>query len=192
MKHLFIYGDSNVYGTRLYGLRVRFRNRWANQLQQLLGDEWRVSNDGVPGRVAGDYRTGKPQKNGQRFYLDALKKTDRPDLIIIALGTNDLQQRFHRTVPEIIADLQWYQQASDHTPMLYLLPTHFERIPEFTYESEEKLHELLPECITKLGSCITLHDIPLSDGLHFSPAGHKKVAETVAAAIQQFTKRSCT
>lgn len=182
MQRLFIYGDSNVYGTKLYGFRVRFKNRWVNRLQDLLGDNWKVIHDGVPGRIAGDYRTDKPQKNGQQYYRDALEKAN-PDTIIVALGTNDLQQRFHRTVSEVVADLLWYKRASGDIPVAYLLPTHFERIPEFTDESEEKMRQLLVKAPEALGKCIQLNDIPLSDGLHFSPKGHKKVAETVAAAL---------
>lgn len=182
MQRLFIYGDSNVYGTKLYGFRVRFHNRWVNRLQTLLGDNWEVLHDGVPGRIAGNYRTDKPQKNGQQYYQEALTKAN-PDIIIVALGTNDLQQRFRRTVPEVVADLLWYRQASGQIPVIYLLPTHFERIPEFTDESEDKMRQLHVEAPKSLGRCIELHDIPLSDGLHFSPKGHKKVAETVAASL---------
>lgn len=192
MKQLLIYGDSNTYGIRAFRIRYREQTRWVTQLQELLKDEWHIIPNGVAGKVAGDFRTDKPHKNGQRHYKEALLKAGNVDMVIIALGTNDLQQRFHRTPDEIVADLAWYKAASGDTPILYLLPTHFERVPEFTNESEQKLNKLIPLCQKTLGHCIVLGEIGLSDGLHFSPNGHKRVAETVAAAIQQFTKRSRT
>ena len=79
----------------------------------------------MPGRVAGEFRTDKPHKNGKATFAKSLSDAGPLDLIIVALGTNDLQQRFERTASDIIDDLLSYKTTS-LVPIVYILPPNFQ------------------------------------------------------------------
>ncbi|RKV99643.1 MAG: arylesterase, partial [Candidatus Saccharimonas sp.] len=87
-KRILIYGDSNVWGANFASKRICYSDRWVNRLGRTLRGRAQVTADGVRGRVAGDFRTDKPHKNGLSTFTTALQKADNFDLIIIALGTN--------------------------------------------------------------------------------------------------------
>lgn len=106
-QRILIYGDSNVWGARFGGSRIPYSRRWANQVRRMLRRRVDIVVDGVCGRVAGSFRTDKPHKNGHDYFVECLHAALPVDLVIIALGTNDLQQRFHRAADDIIADLTW-------------------------------------------------------------------------------------
>ena len=146
-----------------------------------------VLTDSIPGRVAGDYRTDKPEKNGKSFYLESLKRAGDVNLVIIALGTNDLQRKYSRTADKIIDDLVWYRTVTQKSELLYLLPSKFatedQSGPEFTEESLRMRDYILKRKET-LGWNLPLSEVPLSDGLHFSPEGHKIVAQLVFNEIK--------
>lgn len=73
-------GDSITHGSGLGKGRS-----YPDQLQELLGDKWKVANFGVSGRTLlkkGDFPYWK-----EKAYQDAQKF--EPDVVIIMLGTND-------------------------------------------------------------------------------------------------------
>lgn len=73
-------GDSITAGSGLPEGRS-----YPDQLQEMLGDTWKVANFGVSGRTLlkkGDFPYWK-----EKAYQDALKS--EPDVVIIMLGTND-------------------------------------------------------------------------------------------------------
>ena len=109
------------------------------------------------------------------------------DIIIISLGTNDLQQQYNRTAQAIIQDLIDYQKLAHGTNVIYILPPAFstgeDSGPEFTEQSEEVRQEILRHK-DSLGEYIELPPMPLSDGIHFSAKGHRLVARVVKNALK--------
>jgi lysophospholipase L1-like esterase len=187
MKRVFIYGDSNVWGENLAGPRVPYHQRWVNRLRRSLKNDYEIIADGACGRVAGDYRLDKSAEcRGQSAFREAYKKAGPIDIIIVALGTNDLQERFNRSVDEIINDLLWYKKTAGDTKVIYILPLNFstgeESGPEFTLKSQQ-LRDLLIKNKDKLGNCIIVHNIELSDGVHFSAEGHKLMANIIGEKL---------
>lgn len=70
------------------------------QLQEMLGDKWKVGNYGVSGRTLlkkGDFPYWKEAK-----YQEALKS--EPDVVIIMLGTNDTKPQNWAHEQEFVAD----------------------------------------------------------------------------------------
>ena len=187
MKRIFIYGDSNVWGDTFVGPRVRYSDRWVNRLKQELRGKAHIIANGLSGRVAGDFCKAKPYKNGKQAFAKALQRAGNVDIIIIALGTNDLQQQYNRTAQAIIQDLTDYQKLADSADVIYLLPPAFstgeDSGPEFTEQSEEIRQEILRDK-DSLGEYIELPFIPLSDGIHFSAKGHRLVARVVKQALK--------
>lgn len=186
-KRVFIYGDSNVWGDSFVGSRVRYSDRWVNRLKRELRGKAHIIADGLSGRVAGDFCEAKPYKNGKQAFTKALQQAGNLDTIIIALGTNDLQQQYGRTAQAIIQDLTDYQKLADSADVIYLLPPAFstgeDSGPEFTEQSEEIRQEILRDK-DSLGEYIELPLMPLSDGIHFSAKGHRLVAHAVKQALK--------
>ena len=187
IKRIFIYGDSNVWGDNLVGSRVRYSDRWVNRLKQELRGKAHIIADGVSGRVAGDFCKAKPHKNGKQAFTKALQQAGNVDTIILALGTNDLQQQYGRTARAIIQDLTNYQKLVDSADVIYLLPPVFstgeDSGPEFTEQSEAIRQDIL-QSKEALGEYIELPFIPLSDGIHFSTKGHRLVARIVKNTLK--------
>lgn len=187
MKRIFIYGDSNVWGDSFVGSRVRYSDRWVNRLKRELRGKAHIIADGLSGRVAGDFCKAKPYKNGKQAFTKALQQAGNVDTIIIALGTNDLQQQYGRTAQAIIQDLIEYQKLAHSATVIYILPPAFstgeDSGPEFTEQSEAIRQEILQNK-EALGEYIELPFIPLSDGIHFSAKGHRLVARVVKQALK--------
>jgi lysophospholipase L1-like esterase len=104
MKTILCFGDSNTYGYNpADGQRYPENVRWTGRLQQLLGSEYKVIEEGCNGRTTvfddprEDWKKGLP-------YLRPCLNTHKPvDIVILMLGTNDLKEWFH-TSAVMIAD----------------------------------------------------------------------------------------
>ena len=187
MKRVFIYGDSNVWGDTFVGPRVRYSDRWVKRLNRELRGKAHIIANGLAGRIVGDVSEVKTYKNGKQAFTKALHQAGDLDTIIIALGTNDLQQQYGRTAQAIIQDLIEYQKLAHGADVIYILPPVFstgeDSGPEFTEQSEAIRQEILQNK-EALGDYIELPFIPLSDGIHFSAKGHRLVARAVKQALK--------
>jgi len=92
---------------------------YPSQLQELLGDQWKVTNFGISGRTLlknGDFPYWKEEK-----YQFALKS--EPDVVIIMLGTNDTKPQNWKFEKEFVADyteLVKSFQALPSKPRIYV------------------------------------------------------------------------
>ncbi|MDN3721384.1 GDSL-type esterase/lipase family protein [Roseibium salinum] len=112
MKTVLCYGDSNTYGSSpmkpdgswfRYGPDIR----WPRRLASLLGPDWHVIEEGLPGRTTcHDNPFDGPHKNGLRHLPVALESHAPIDLIIVMLGTNDLKAFLGLTPPDIAKGLR--------------------------------------------------------------------------------------
>jgi lysophospholipase L1-like esterase len=96
MRTIVCYGDSNTWGyDPAQAARFDSGMRWPGVLQDELGENWRVIEEGLCGRttVFDDPIEGI-HKNGKTYLLPCLESHKPIDLVIIMLGTNDLKQRF--------------------------------------------------------------------------------------------------
>jgi lysophospholipase L1-like esterase len=87
-------GDSITQGSGSKG------NPYPKQLQQLLGDQWKVGNFGVSGRTL--LRKGDFPYWNEKAYQNAL--AFKPDVVIIMLGTNDTKPQNWKYETEFVAD----------------------------------------------------------------------------------------
>jgi len=187
MKRILIYGDSNVWGDNFSGLRIPYHLRWTNRLKRSLKNDYEIIANGVCGRIAGNYRSNKPECNGQSSFYQIYGKVGHVDVVMVALGTNDFQERFSRTADDIINDLLWYKNAVGETEIIYILPPNFsadkDSGPEFTLKSQKIRNQIMCNK-EKLGNYIIVDNIELSDGIHFSSRGHKSMAKIVGEEIK--------
>ena len=122
MKKILIYGDSNTWGDNFFlGRRIDDDKQWANILQRKLGSEYKVIQEGLPGRIAGNFDIEEPYKNGKDSFLSIYKSQAPIDILIIALGSNDLQIKYNKDYKDIIKDLLWYKEAliEDNSNLLH-------------------------------------------------------------------------
>ena len=96
--NIILYGDSNTYGYTPEG--NRYSVRYGTILQKLLGDNYKVFEEGVVGRT-----TIFPDERAGRKAIDSieedLKKYENIDLLTIMLGTNDFKLKNTRLLSEV-------------------------------------------------------------------------------------------
>ena len=95
MVNILCFGDSNTFGTNPSGGRWDLHERWPGVLQDELGSEYRIIEEGLGGRITVMEDALEGDKCGKR-HLPVLLRSHRPlDLVIIMLGTNDMKHRFN-------------------------------------------------------------------------------------------------
>ena len=102
MISVLCYGDSNTYGYNpANGLRYPENVRWTGILQELLGEGYRVIEEGCNGRTTIFDDPAEGWKNGL-MYLKPCLNTHKPvDFVIMMLGSNDLKEVFCAKPKEI-------------------------------------------------------------------------------------------
>ncbi len=107
MPHILIYGDSNSHGTLPrddHGGEARLDDgtRWPGQLAQGLGEGWKVTVEGLPGRTfCLEDPTAGPWRNGLRVLPAVLLSHVPIDIVAVMLGTNDLKAMFCLRAPNV-------------------------------------------------------------------------------------------
>ena len=87
------YGDSNTHGYNLQGGgRFPKEIRWSGRLQEMLGSEYQVVEEGCNGRTT-MYGNVDEWTNGMLYLRPCLYSHRTVDFLIIMLGTNDLKKK---------------------------------------------------------------------------------------------------
>ena len=105
MKRILCYGDSNTHGCNPQwtaewdadpSKHVRFSEdiRWTGVLQKLLGEEYTIIEEGLPGRSTVFVDPLKPYLDGRSTITPIALSHSPFDLLVIMLGTNDLKTFF--------------------------------------------------------------------------------------------------
>jgi len=94
-KTIVCFGDSNTWGFNpATGGRFNEQIRWPRRMQRRLGAGFNVVEEGLNGRTTVFEDPISGGKNGFD-HLPIIRKTHMPiDVLVIMLGTNDLQFRF--------------------------------------------------------------------------------------------------
>lgn len=102
MKTILCYGDSNTYGYNpSNGLRYPENVRWTGRLQALLGNSFRVVEEGCNGRTTIFDDPLEGWKNGLGYLRPCLNSHKPVDIVILMLGSNDLKETFHASARQI-------------------------------------------------------------------------------------------
>lgn len=101
-RHILCLGDSNTYGFCADpadcadgGYRFNEEERWTCLLQQALGTDYLVTEEGLPGRTTVFPDPLHESMDAISTLFALLKSHEVIDLLIIMLGTNDTKERFH-------------------------------------------------------------------------------------------------
>ncbi|MGA2545523.1 MAG: SGNH/GDSL hydrolase family protein [Rectinemataceae bacterium] len=111
MGVILCYGDSNTWGFDIESWKaatpggfVRFppHIRWPGVLAAELGSAHRVIEEGLNGRTTvWDDPVEGEHKNGRRYLLACLESHAPIDTVVLALGINDVKERFAATAADI-------------------------------------------------------------------------------------------
>ncbi len=197
MKVLF-FGDSITWSYKELGIRYPKDVRWTTIVQNILGSDYEIIEDGLPGRPTDD----------PEFFTKALKKHDPFDVIFIMLGSSDLKPSLNFT-PKSLADnlANYVKMALDYkyengkTPKIVLAApphvkagvsttefAHFIGMDEEAVQKSKELAPLYKEKAQELG--ISFFDAGLYceggnvDHFHLDEDGHKKLAVEVAKFVK--------
>ena len=142
-KRILIYGDSNTFGwiTFADGTFGRFpvEKTWAGKTGILLGDDYEIIIEGLGGRTtnldstpnAGSGYIRGAGMNGAAYLPAALSSHMPLDLVVIMLGSNDLNVKYNRNAKEIadgvdelvkiVKEAQWQKHTTFQAPQVLVL-----------------------------------------------------------------------
>lgn len=204
MKKILCFGDSNTYGfIPQSGLRYDINTRWTGILQTLCNNEFEITEAGCNNRTAFIDNPAGINQTGYKILPEYLK-TNFFDIIILAIGINDLQRFFNPTLNEFEQGMekliQITRNLSPKSKIILICPSKLNLAGInngiFSYQfdkiSVEKSGKLSPiyKSLAEKYKChfIDLNNIvevsPL-DGLHFSPKSHKTIAENLYKNLKQ-------
>ena len=107
MKKVLCYGDSNTFGYNPEnGSRFSKDVRWTGVLQELLGEEYSVIEEGASNRNG---FVDNPQGFlycGSKHFPKIISNCKDVDVLILAIVTNDLQFLYDTTFDQIESGLQ--------------------------------------------------------------------------------------
>jgi len=208
LKTVLCYGDSNTWGynpetTTRYG----YDERWTRRLQELLGGDYDVIEEGQNGRTTVHDDPVEGQKNGMTYLVPCLESHKPIDLVVLFLGTNDLKHRFGMTagnIAQAVGQLVRVIQTCEYgpggaSPKALLVPpppvARLTRFAETFFGAPEKSRRLGTEyrLIAEARGCDFLDTASVIassdvDGIHLdaeqlprlAAAGHGKVIAALA------------
>ena len=205
MKTILCYGDSNTWGyVPASGERFPEDVRWPGVLARELGSGFRVIEEGLNARTTVRDDPVEEYKNGKEYLRPCLESHRPLDLVIVALGVNDLKARFFASASDVadgagvlVSIAQRSGAGPDGGPPAVLLvaPPTVGRLTELAQMfagAEEKSKEFARQyrrvagkygCeLLDAGEVVRSSDF---DGIHLEVGEHRKLGEAVAALVRK-------
>ncbi len=193
MQTILCFGDSNTWGYNPID-GSRYKRPWPTILAQQL-PETTIIADGMPGRTTRYDGSARERINGFADFTP-LYEREKPDHVVLSLGTNDLQTRFNATAEEVAESLRSFVACVGAEKMTLVIPAKIEEIGFFgkmLSGGKEKSH-LLPQAIQALAKetrctvvdancCIAPSPV---DGIHWSETDHEHFAALLAQHLSSF------
>ena len=202
MKKIICYGDSNTFGFNAKDGSIFDENtRWTSLLQKNLGAEYEVVNEGMYDRTGFSDNPRGDLFSGPKHFLEMLSKTDNIDLLILAIGTNDLQSQYNISFDTIENGLRnLVNLAKTKVKNIIIIPpvklderilkgafnTQFD---ETGVEKSKKVGQIYRQIADENGCEIfDINEFTTPsdyDGLHYDENSHRLIAEKLAEFIKK-------
>lgn len=208
------YGDSNTWGqkpdkTGRYDADVR----WTGVLQDLLGSEYYIIEEGLGSRTTDLEYDRKPGRNGKTYLVPCVASHSPVDIIAIMLGTNDLKTEYSRNASDIadaieglVGDVRTYglNKAGKSPAIILISPILINPVaPRFAefytdYYDEKSAQASLDlarviQEVAEASDCLFISAAevaqPGEDGIHLDKASNGRLAEAVAAKIKELRSK---
>ena len=210
MINILCFGDSNTWGYDPE-TQTRFSKkiRWTGVLQQLLGTNFNVIEEGLNGRTTNIEFPDLEGRSGASYIIPCLYSHSPLDIVILQLGVNDLKIIFNRGIRDIrdgiieiinLIQNSLYGPDMQSAPQILLVappPLGHEgykdadNISIFSGAMEKSLEFNRYFCeIAEIKNC---HYLNLADyvryshvdGLHLDHNGHKTTAKVMSEKIKK-------
>ncbi len=204
MTVVVAFGDSNTWGYDPgAGVRLAPEARWTGVMQLELGPAWRVIEEGLNGRTTVFDDPIEPDRRGSDYLPPCLRSHAPLDLLIIALGCNDLKQRFSASAGDIANGAERLIQWARAEPVgprgappaiILVAPPPLGRLSEFAEmftggAEKSKLLAARYRAVAErngvgfvdAGEFFACSD---RDGIHFEPEQHANLGRAMAAVAR--------
>ena len=211
MKSILVYGDSLVWGRNAINRnRHEYEDRWPNVLGASL-ENVKVWEAGLGGRTTDLDFPGLPGRNGLEYLPVALLQAAPLDLVILALGTNDLFAEAGRKPQDTVNAMRSLVKVTKNLPtaqgssvpntspprVMIVAPPNCLPLPSVTGEGFPELDKLtrwLPELAKLYGELATeqntyfadaaqLCEADPVDGLHLDVENTRKLGVGIAKEL---------
>lgn len=208
-KRVVCYGDSNTWGwIPMTGQRYDETIRWPARLREILGPDYEIEEEGLPGRTTIFEDPLVPHCNGYAYMPGCLNTNAPIDLLVFMLGTNDFQLHFKCSAEATARAVRFMLENArslpitrngQELPILVLCPAAISEhrfgyqpsdlISQKEIDDSRGLAEKLEE-ITRLLGCEFLDlnkhvKVSERDGIHLEAETHIKISGLVADKIVQ-------
>jgi lysophospholipase L1-like esterase len=203
MKNILCFGDSNTWGyTPVTGQRYPLSVRWPGVLQQSLGDDYHIIEQGLNGRTTRLDEPGRADRNGIAL-LPVMLESHRPlSLVVIMLGTNDLKAQYQQSVKDIAfsagllcSTVLENDYLEGQTQVLLVSPTWITTLPkddEDVFARASDKSRMFASCFAKAADALQVHFFNAAqvvkttnaDGVHWEANQHSDFGQALAIKIQ--------
>lgn len=204
MPVIVVFGDSNTWGADpATGGRFPRPQRWPSVLQRELGPDFEVIAEGLRGRTTVHEDPIEPYRCGADALPPCLMSHAPVDLLILALGCNDLKKRFSLSAFDIaegaarlIFLARAYGEGPDGRPpkILLIAPPPIARLSAYVemFAGGAETSRLLGErfrvvaeqegvAFLDAGQVIRCSDL---DGIHYEADQHELLGRSAAKAVR--------
>jgi lysophospholipase L1-like esterase len=204
MPVIVVFGDSNTWGSDpATGGRLPRPQRWPSVLQRELGPDFEVIAEGLRGRTTVHDDPIEPYRCGADALPPCLMSHAPVDLVILALGCNDLKKRFSLSafdIAEGAARLIFLARAYGEGPdgrlprLLLIAPPPIAKLTGFAemFEGGAEKSRLLGErfravaeregvAFLDAGQVIRCSDL---DRIHYAVDQHELLGQAAAKAVR--------
>lgn len=204
MTVVVAFGDSNTWGyDPATGQRFPPDVRWTGVMQRELGPAWRVIEEGLNGRTTVFDDPIEPDRRGSDYLPPCLRSHAPLDLLIIALGCNDLKLRFSASPGDIANGAERLIQMARAEPVgpggappaiILVAPPPLARLSELAemFSGGAEKSKLLADRyrvvaerngvgFVDAGEFVVCSD---RDGIHYEPDQHAILGRAMAAAAR--------
>ena len=197
MKKIVCYGDSNTFGFNpCDASRYDEQTRWTAVLQDILGDGYQIIEEGMCDRTGIADNDKGFLFSAQRHFQKCLSKTKEVDILVLWIGTNDLQFKYNLTLGQIEKGLErLIIIAQNYAEKIVLIPSvelsdnilggyfscQFDNVSVSKSKKMNKIYKKLSRIYNLEYFDINKFAKPAAvDGLHYDTNGHKIIAQKLS------------
>lgn len=204
MKKVLCFGDSNTFGfIPENGQRYDENTRWTGLLKELAKENYEIIEAGCNNRTGFSDNPAGIKETGYKILPLYLAKN--PDVVVIAVGINDLQPVYNISFFEIKTGLEkmieMIRKASPAVKIIIVSPSkitdnifHSYFATMFDKTSVEKSKHLpaIYKNVAREKDCIfvdlnNIAEVSKKDGLHYEACEHKKIAYAIFKTLENLT-----
>lgn len=200
MKKILCFGDSNTFGYNPNnGSRYNENSRWTGILKNICKNNYEIIEAGCNNRTAFSNNPDGIQFTGYMILPEYLKKFY--DIIILAIGINDLQKFYNPTLEEFETGIEniikKIRENNPNCDIIILSPSYItENILNSNFrfmfnQTSIKKSKQITSIYKKIANKYNCKFLDLNkivttskiDGLHYEVEEHKKIAQSIITLL---------